>query len=175
MSNYRRFYVQNYPIFVTIVTHARQPWLANDATMAILRTSMQRIKTIHPFRHIAHVVLPDHIHWMFEPTGESTFSQIVAAFKREVTWTIKKTHAESPPQLPVFKLWQNRFYEHTIRDEQDFKNHLDYIHYNPVKHGQVKKLEHYNYSSFLEWKKRGIYEENWGNHEPLSIQSMNLE
>jgi len=79
------------------------------------------------------------------------------------------------PQLPVFKLWQNRFYEHTIRDEQDFKNHLDYIHYNPVKHGQVKKLEHYNYSSFLEWKKRGIYEENWGNHEPLSIQSMNLE
>jgi putative transposase len=81
MPNYHRFYVHNHPVFITIVTHERQSWLTNDETMAILRTSMQRIKKIHPFRHVAHVVLPDHLHWIFEPTGDSPVGrQLLAAF-----------------------------------------------------------------------------------------------
>jgi REP element-mobilizing transposase RayT len=75
-------------------------------------------------------------------------------------------------QLP---LWQKRFYDHMIRDEQDFTRHLDYLHYNPVKHGLIRRPEAYPYSSFGEWKNRSVYPEGWGVMEPEEIKVMNLE
>lgn len=173
MPNYRRYYLPHRPVFVTLVTHARQPWLTTNENIAWLRICWQRVKTQHPFRHIAHVILPDHIHWLFEPTGESNFSAIVAAFKRDVTWSVKRDHVGKG--LPTNRLWQARFYEHLIRDQEDLNRHLDYIHYNPVKHGLVMRPTDYPYSSLVSWQQRGFYDEQWGEREPLTIQTMNLE
>jgi putative transposase len=75
-------------------------------------------------------------------------------------------------QLP---LWQKRFYDHLIRDEQDFARHLDYLHYNPVKHGLIRRPEAYPYSSFGEWKTRHVYPDGWGVMEPEEIKDMNPE
>src|SRR5581483_1079711 len=67
----------------------------------------------------------------------------------------RRKHRES-------NVWQRRFWEHTIRDEDDLKAHLDYIHYNPVKHGLVTCPHAWRYSSFLRWVERGEYEIGWG-------------
>lgn len=60
-------------------------------------------------------------------------------------------------------IWQRRFYEHEIKDEADFIRHMDYLHYNPVKHGLVKNVVDWPYSSFHRYVKQGVYAEDWGN------------
>jgi putative transposase len=59
-------------------------------------------------------------------------------------------------------IWQRRFWEHTIRDEKDFRIHCDYIHYNPVKHGYTQTPNQWQYSSFQRFVQAGLYEEGWG-------------
>jgi putative transposase len=58
-------------------------------------------------------------------------------------------------------IWQRRFWEHLLRDEADFAHHLDYIHYNPVKHGYASCPHDWPYSSFQRWAARGAYEQTW--------------
>jgi len=72
-------------------------------------------------------------------------------------------------------LWQRRFWDHIIRDEDDLKMHVDYIHYNPVKHGLVARPEDYPYSSYRYWFERGYYEEEWGHSEPENLKGMDFE
>ena len=102
MPNYRRHY-QPGPVFVTLVTHQRRPWLVDAATE--VSASLHRCQAKHSFRHLAHVLLPDHLHWLFEPT-DSNFSAIVATFKRDLTWHLK-AQGETRP------LWQARFFTTT--------------------------------------------------------------
>jgi len=66
-----------------------------------------------------------------------------------------------------YDLWQGRFWEHTIRDDADYAHHFDYIHYNPVKHGWVKNVRDWPYSSFHRWVKSGIYPLHWGESAPV--------
>ena len=69
---------------------------------------------------------------------------------------------------PTYKrLWQNRFWEHTIRDENDLNIHLNYIHYNPVKHGYVKSVKDWEFSSFHKFVKKGLYDINWGSNTDI--------
>lgn len=165
MPNYRRFYLSSTPVFVTVVTQSRKPWLNQDSDLIL--KSMQNVKQHYAFRHIAHVIMSDHIHWLFEPKKNNNFSIIIAAFKRDVTWSLKS--------VAVSEKWQKRFYDHVIRDDDDLKQYLDYIHYNPVKHGLVSDPFEYQYSSIYEWKKRGVYSKGWGVVEPEEIKGMNLE
>ena len=168
MSIYRRYYLPDRTVFVTIVTHQRSPWLGDPARVETLRASMQRVKELHPFQHCAHVILPDHLHWMFRPIATATFSDIVAAVKRDVTWRLKEQGMQGP-------LWQKRFYDHLIRDDRDFASHLDYIHYNPVRHGLTNAAADYPHSSFVQWLQRGVYDVDWGLMEPHSLTGWNLE
>jgi putative transposase len=168
MPNYRRYYTPVHPIFLTIVTHHRRTWLADDRRVENLLHAMRWAKTKYPFRHVAHVVLPDHLHWMLSPADETSFSDLVAAVKRDVTWRLKELGSKGP-------LWQKRFYDHVIRDDDDFGRHLDYVHFNPVKHGYVSRAANYQWSSFHEWVKRGVYDEDWGATEPAWIKDMDLE
>jgi putative transposase len=71
------------------------------------------------------------------------------------------------------QFWQKRFWDHVIRDEVDFQRHLDYIHYNPVKHGLVIKPEDWAHSSFSAWKERDAYPDGWGWSEPQSVVGCN--
>lgn len=111
--------------------------------------------------------MPDHLHWLFEP-WTANFSVIVAAFKRGLTWRMKSM-GESRP------LWQARFYDHLIRDEADFHRHLDYIHYNPIKHGYCSVPGDWAHSSFSSWLARGAYPDDWGRQAPDNLRDMNLE
>jgi len=73
------------------------------------------------------------------------------------------------------KVWQRRFWEHLLRNEKDWQNHMDYIHYNPVKHGYVRSPGEWLYGSFHHAVKQGLYPADWGAQEPLSIEGMDLE
>lgn len=169
MPNYRRYYLRGHPIFVTVVTHERRPWLDDAVRVELLLESMRRVKVVYPFRHAAHVLMSDHLHWMFEP-ADGNFSRIVAAVKRDASWRLKQLGGNG---LPPY--WQSRFYDHVIRDEQDFERHLHYIHYNPVKHGVAPHPAGYTRSSFRNWVERGVYDEVWGTTEPESIRQLDLE
>jgi putative transposase len=166
MPNYRRHYLA-LPVFVTLVTHGRAGWLIGERVEVVL-AAMRGVKLYYPFRHIAHVILPDHIHWLFEPEADTDFSKLVSAVKREVTWRMKAQGQAGP-------LWQNRFYDHLIRDEADLQAHLDYIHFNPVKHGHGQRAADWPHSSFSSWLARGAYPPDWGVAEPEHLVGMNLE
>lgn len=168
MPDYRRIRIPGHPLFLTIVTHERNPWLGDPEAVALLLDAMRRAKTKYPFRHLADVILPDHLHWLLLPSAESAFSDLVAALKRQVSWRRKEAGGTGP-------LWQKRFYDHLIRDDDDLGRHLDYIHFNPVKHGYVSRTCDDPWSSFDEWVKRGVYPADWGSAEPERIAGMNPE
>jgi putative transposase len=85
MPNYRRHYLPGHPVFLTVVTHRRQPWLATSGHAEGVLSVMRQVRLQYPFRHLAHVLMPDHLHWMLTP-ADGQFSRIFAAMKREVTW-----------------------------------------------------------------------------------------
>ena len=71
-------------------------------------------------------------------------------------------------------VWQRRFWEHTIEDEEDFQAHFDYTHWNPVKHGYVNGPVDWLHSSFHRWVAKGAYEKDWGcgKQEPVTITKL---
>ncbi len=133
--------------------------------MELLLSVMRRVKELHPFAMLGYVLLPDHFHMLIRPNGESNFSQIMHSLKPNFT----KAYKQHIGIVGSIQFWQKRFWDHIIRDENDLERHLDYIHYNPVKHGLVTRPEYWEHSSFLEWKKRGAYPDGWGWVEPETV------
>lgn len=130
---------------------------------------MRHVKSLHPFRHHGHVILPDHFHWLITPAPETDISHIMAAVKRHVTWRLRENSVSRP-------LWQQRFYDHVIRNTRDFGVHLDYIHFNPVRHQVARSPFEYAFSSFRAWVERDVYSPEWGSmEEPRHIRGMDLE
>lgn len=166
MPAYRRYHLQGRTVFVTVVTQARRPWLVDDGAELLL-ASMRRVKTLNPFRHCAHVVMPDHFHWMFEP-HDGDFSTILGSVKRDVSWQLRWRRG------PACR-WQSRFHDHVIRDDADFRRHLDYLHFNPVHHGLAASPDEYPHSSFAAWVERGLYTRDWGAQAPDTIRGMLIE
>jgi putative transposase len=160
MPRYRRYHEPGHPVFVTLVTSNRRRWLAGTRDKRHLIECLHNTKRHHPFRHYAHVILDDHLHWLFQPEGGASFSDIVAAFKQCVF------HGRMNLGWSARELWQKRFYDHVIRNENDFRQHMDYIHYNPVRHGYVRIARQWRWSSFHTWVARGNYPYCWGTREP---------
>jgi putative transposase len=105
---------------------------------------------------------------MFLPEDAGSYSKLIGAAKPDVTWRLKDAGLAGP-------FWQVRFYDHVIRNDEDFGRHLDYVHFNPVKHGYVTRVADYDRSSFAEWVRRDLYPLNWGSIEPDWISDMDLE
>ncbi len=129
-----------------------------------LRGSINRVRTGHPFELQAAVVLPDHLHCVIRlPTGDRDFSVrwslIKAGFTRRVA--AGESRSRSRARKGERGVWQRRFWEHLIRDEQDLAQHIDYIHYNPVKHGYVASPKDWAYSSFHRFVREGILDAEW--------------
>ncbi|MEO8171406.1 MAG: transposase [Oxalobacteraceae bacterium] len=131
-----------------------------DALRAAFRVTMQA----HPFVIEAAVVLPDHLHCLWRlPLGDDDFPLrwrlIKATFSRALP------HGECVSASRMRKgergIWQRRYWEHVIRDERDLHQHLDYIHFNPVKHGYVQRASDWPHSSFHRYVARGLYPANW--------------
>ena len=170
--NYRRYYVPNSIVFITQIVHTRTPIFNDNKDVDLLRETLRNVKELRPFSMLSYVFLPDHFHLLFLPTGDSNFSQIMHSLKPNFTKAYKKRMNISGRM----KFWQRRFYDHVIRDETDLKHHLDYIHYNPVKHRLVSRPEDWKHSSFLAWKQKGAYPDQWGwDSLPQTIVDMDLE
>jgi len=128
---------------------------------------MRRCMLRQPVNTLAIVILPDHLHCLWElPPGDTDYSERWRWIKREFTrdWlAIGGTEVTTPATSQRRRgVWQRRFWEHMIRDETDLENHFDYIHYNPVKHGLVARPRDWLWSSFHRWVRRGHYQADWG-------------
>jgi len=168
MSDYRRAYVPGGTFFLTLVMYNRLSLLADSRNISQLRRALVTVRQEHPFEVIAAVVLPDHLHFLWTlPPSDPNFSKRVGRLKVLFTQSLqgqpivpqnvshsRLSHRES-------NVWQRRFWEHTIRDERDFQQHLDYIHYSPVKHGLTPCPHLWAYSSFGRWVQQGAYAVDW--------------
>lgn len=169
MPNYRRVYIPGGTYFFTIVTYCRRPLFKNSDNVHLLRTAVASVQAKQPFKIMAAVILPDHIHFIWQlPPDDSNYSQRISRLKVLFTRAYK---AKNPSNLEISisrhrhresDVWQRRFWEHLIRDEADLQQHLDYIHYNPVKHRLVSCPHLWEYSSFSRWVDRGRYTLDWG-------------
>jgi putative transposase len=173
MSNYRRSQTAGASYFFTVVTLHRKKILTSDNTITILRDAFRKIKTEKPFEIEAIVILPDHLHCIWNmPEGDADYSNRWREIKKYVTKRITTVRNKRK----AGNIWQPRFWEHQIRDQRDWRNHMDYIHFNPVKHGYVNAPVLWQYSSFHKWVKKGAYDPNWGNSEiPQHIRQMDKE
>lgn len=168
MPQYRRVYLPGGTFFLTIVTYNRNPLFANPENIARLRNAVATTRAEMPFEITAAVVLPDHLHflWTLPPT-DSNYSQRIGRLKVLFTQSLRGKQA-LPQNVSISRrkrresdVWQRRFWEHTIRDQADWSNHLDYVHYNPVKHGLVSCPHLWQYSSFHRWVQLGKYGADW--------------
>lgn len=165
--NLRRYYIPGSAVFITQVVQDREPVFRGYKNVDLLREILLNVKQLHPFTMLGFVFLPDHFHLLIQPTGESNFSAIMHSLKPNFTKEYKKVLGFSPSQS--MKFWQKRFWDHVIRNDRDFENHLRYIHYNPVKHGFVTDPRVWKDSSYLEWEKRGLYPPAFDWKEPEYI------
>ena len=150
MTNYRRNYVDGGTYFFTVNLADRKQKLLIEQ-VDILREAFRVVKKAHPFQIDAIVILPDHLHTIWTlPENDHDFSLRWRQIKSNFSRHLEKQESISKSRLQKQErgIWQRRFWEHTIRNEEDFIHHVDYIHYNPVKHGYVKQMEDWCYSSF---------------------------
>ncbi len=129
-----------------------------------LRNVLQVVKQAHPFATLAMVVLPEHLHALWRlPPGDADYplrwSQIKAGFSRSLP---KTEHISSSRQGKRERgIWQRRYWEHQIRDEDDLARHVDYIHFNPVKHGWVHRAVDWPHSTLHGYIERGMLTPDW--------------
>lgn len=173
MSNYRRANTQGGTYFFTVVTYRRQCFLCNEQVRLALREGINFAREVHPFSIDAWVLLPDHLHCIWTlPPDDADFGVRWAMIKRFVTKQcnpeLRRADWMKPSKLQRKEstLWQRRFWEHQIRDERDFEKHIDYIHYNPVKHGLVKQASDWPYSTIHRYVKAGVYGPHWAGVSP---------
>jgi putative transposase len=163
MVGYRRNLVPGGTYFFTVVLEDRRSSLLVEK-IASLRHAFRVVRAERPFKVDAIAILPDHLHAIMTlPDGDSDYSgrwrQIKAVFTRQV---VAAGLPAERNRRGEYALWQRRFWEHTIRDETDFARHVDYVHYNPVKHGLVSRVSDWPHSSFQRYVKSGILPEDWG-------------
>lgn len=137
----------------------------------ILRNAIYMTKIKYPFKTNAYVVLPDHMHIIMTlPPNDSNFSlrwsMIKGLFSKQISHT--ESIALARKKKRERGIWQRRFWEHLIRDELDYEYHVNYIHFNPVKHGYVDKPSNWQYSSIHSYIEKGILPNDWAWVNPFT-------
>ena len=146
MKTLRRYHRKHTDYFVTAVTFQREPLLLLDADLFWQCWKIEKPK--------AWVIFPDHFHIVIN-SSDSTISDIVHRFKVLYSTRFRK-------KFHPGRVWHNRFWDHILRDEKDLKRHLDYIHYNPVKHGLTNDPFAYEHSSLSLYYESAYYQRDWG-------------
>jgi putative transposase len=162
MALYRRNFVPGGTYFFTVTLADRRSSMLVDQVKA-LRSAFRVARTERPFSIDAIVILPDHLHVVMSlPPDDADFSgrwrRIKGHFSTELIAAGAALKRASNGDL---LLWQRRFWEHTIRDDGDFARHVDYIHFNPVKHGLVSRVRDWPHSSFHAYVRQGQLPEDW--------------
>ena len=155
MPGYRRAQLDGGTFFLTVVTHHRRRILCHRLARGLLARAFAAVRAARPFAIEGIVLLPDHLHVMIRlPGGDGDFSGRIGQVKRRFTQSYLAAGGAEAPATPSRTrqryrgVWEKRFWEHTIRDVRDYCLHLDYIHYNPVKHGLVGRAGDWPFSSF---------------------------
>ena len=185
MPNYRRVKTPGATYFFTVVTYERQRILCEPVSRVALRDAIHNTQSLHPFLINVWVLLPDHLHCLWTlPDGDYDFSKRWGMVKsnftkrmKQVGWASPTENNQSPSRTRHREafIWQRRFWEHQIRNQQDFNRHCDYIHYNPVKHGLVDDPKKWEYSTIHRFIEKGLYPSNWGDSISPEIVSMEAE
>jgi len=155
MSNYKRIFQDGYSYFITIVTQGREPLLVEHIEQ--LRYSFQLSKRKYLFQINAIIILPDHIHMIITPKNATDYPKIISHIKRSFVYGLDRNYKDdakmnlspSSYQRKLSGIWQKRFYEHTIKDEKDWLQKMNYIQHNAVKHELVEDWNQWEYSSFV--------------------------
>ena len=151
--HYRRARQAGGVYFFTLTVHGRRPLLTQPRILEALSLGVAHVKANHPFAMPAFVILPDHLHALWRlPELDHDFSTRWRLIKHFVTRHV-------PGQG---KILQSRLWEHLVRDEDDYRRHLDYIHINPVRHGLAARPGDWTHSSFRHYVDRGWYDQDWG-------------
>jgi len=163
MPNYRRAIVRGGVFFFTVVLADRSSNLLIEE-IDRLRKAYRTVHERRPFETIAICVLPDHIHavWALpedDPDFSTRWNLIKAGFSRGLD---ARPRSQSKTSRREKGVWQRRYWEHTIRDDADLERHIDYIHFNPVKHGHVTRVADWPHTSFHRFVERGLLPPDWG-------------
>lgn len=163
MVTYRRNFIAGGSFFFTVNLENRRLRLLTEH-IDQLRAAFRETRERHPFRTEAIVILPDHLHAVWSlPEGDGDFAtrwrQIKSAFSRRLP--IGEPVSGSRAAKGERGIWQRRYWEHTIQNEDDFSCHIDYVHINPLKHRLVNRVRDWPHSSFHRMVELGIYPEDW--------------
>jgi putative transposase len=163
MTSYRRNFIPDGCFFFTVNLADRRLRLLTEH-VDVLRGAFRETRDRYPFTVEAIVILPDHLHVVWTmPDGDRDFATRWRLIKSTFSRNFPAGEFVSASRIAKGErgIWQRRYWEHTIRDEEDFARHIDYIHINPVKHRLVTRVKDWPYSSFHRMVGVGIYPEDW--------------
>ena len=163
MPNYRRSLVPGATYFFTVTLADRTSDLLTR-NIQTLRWAYAATHDAHRFETVAICILPDHLHAIWRlPEGDADYPMRWQLIKRRFSYGLSAgSRSASQHDKREKGIWQRRYWEHQVRDDEDLARHVDYIHYNPVKHGCVKQVEDWPHSSFHRWVTRGDLPPSWG-------------
>ena len=164
MPNYRRAFIPGGTWFFTVNLLQRHQNDLLVRELGLLRDTVIRVRERYPFRTDAWVVLPDNLHCVWTlPPGDSDFSTRWRLIKSGFSRGLPKTERRSDVRKAAGErgIWQRHYWEHLIRDDADYQWHVDYVHFNPLKHGLVKRVSDWPHSTFHRYVTRGVYPADW--------------
>jgi putative transposase len=164
MPRYRRLKIPGGAFFFTLTLADRSSDLL-VREIHRLRQAYQLMQRQLPFETVAICILPDHLHALWRlPDGDVDFAARWSLFKTGFSRGLPAAsmRSESKARKREKGLWQRRYWEHAIRNDADLERHVDYIHYNPVKHGLVSRVVDWRHSSFHRYVREGLLPEDWG-------------
>ena len=180
MPNFVRLYEPGGKYFFTVVMHRRRPILTTALGHRLLRQAWRDTAARLPFQTDAVCLLPDHLHCLWTlPEGDKDFSSRWRSIKTAFTRGFLESGGRRGQRTAAQRrrgragIWQERFWEHRICDDNDYARRFDYIHYNPVKHELVTWPEEWPWSTYHRYARKGWYDPGCGREEPPDLRGFN--
>ena len=173
MTSYRRDRTGGATWFFTLALADRRSRLLLE-NVDLLRAAFRYTQQRHPWHIDAIVILPDHLHAICTlPVGDANYALRWRLIKTEFSRAIPRTEVVSDSRQTKGErgIWQRRYWEHRIRDDLDFTRHVDYIHFNPCKHGHALRVADWRWSSFHRYVRDGLLARDWGGEATEGIEA----
>ena len=168
MARYRHNFTPGGTFYFTVSLADRQS-SALIEHLSALRSAMRDARAKAPFKIEAIVTLPNHLHAILTlPLGDDDFTGRWRHINGGFASAVSTANPTTPPG--EFALWEERYWEHAIRDESDLARHIEYIHFNPVKHGLVERVSEWPHYSFHRYVRHGLLPGDWAGTVPLSAE-----
>ena len=177
--NYRRVFVPNGYVHIIITSYDRKSIFIDN--IGTLRNAFKNVRKLYKFEIIAICVFPEHIHLILHPENINSYPKIISSVKHYFSRNVGQVCPTDNLKIGYKNkrekgIFQRRYYEHTIKNETELNNQINYIHYNPVKHGLVKNVKDWPYSSFHKFIEQSLYDINWGSEADIkNILDLNYE